>query len=134
MNNYLTCPTCQQDYKEYVNFTGALQVVTNQNATQWKKKVTEIIVDGKFHIPVHRKMNYEYETQGNIHLLFTCERGLHFFIKSFDSHTGNTHVDSNSLMDRLASYLTHVYTKEKTTSVGRADYKLLGHIEYFFNQ
>lgn len=130
MNNYLRCPTCET---EYTHIIGTLEVVTDPNKHPIEKeKVVEIIVNGKFHIPVDTRLGYEYETQGNIHLLFSCEVSGHFFIKSFDGHKGNMHLDNNSLMDGLALYLTNVYEKEELH--GKVDYRMLGHIESFLNR
>lgn len=89
-------------------------------------------VSGKYDIRLSKKMRYDFRSQGNIHLLFICEHG-HYFHKSFDGHKGNVFVDENTIMDELCNFLNNKRIDEEDIYWG-LNYKLLAHIEEFFNK
>ncbi len=122
MNDYLHCSVCDFDYTHII---GTIQVKDNDNY-----QTTEFIVNHEYRISAEKK--YNFRSQGNIHILLRCEEG-HFFIKSFDGHKGNVHIDENPLMDELAYYLNKVYKKQKELTL-YFDFELLGNIEKFLKQ
>lgn len=113
----LVCPKCES---EYTNLIATFNVKDDDHY-----ETSEFIVNGKYHIPV--RLKYNFRSQGNIHILFSCAEHGHYFIKSFDGHKGNIYLDKNQLMDELAIYLNEVsnYTKNNF------DFEILGLIEKF---
>lgn len=122
MESYVICSVCEHDY---THILGTIQVKDDDHY-----HATEFIINQEYRIPAMVK--YNFRSQGNIHILFKCESG-NFFIKSFDGHKGNVHIDDNPLMDELAEYLNKTYKKQKESSLS-FDYELLGNIEKFINQ
>lgn len=122
MGNYVLCSVCDHDY---THIMGTIQVKDDD-----QYQTTEFIINQEYRIPAQVK--YKFRSQGNIHIIFRCESG-HFFIKSFDGHKGNVHIDSNPLMEELADYLNKTYKKQKESSLS-FDFELLGNIEKFIKQ
>ena len=120
MKNILICPICNDDY---AHILGTIEAKDDDRG-----KTTEIIVNHQHSIPVQAP--YPYRSQGNLHTLFICEPGLHFFFKSFDGHKGNVFIDDNSLIDGLANHLNSVYQNASNHSFSM-DYELLGNIEKY---
>lgn len=120
MENKLLCSVCDYDYTHLI---GMINVKDNDDY-----QATDFVVNQKYTISV--KTNYQFRSQGNIHLLFRCEDG-HFFVKSFDGHKGMVFLDENPLMYDLGNHLNKVYEKEDKLSLS-LDYELLGNIEKFF--
>lgn len=123
MEEMLHCTVCGFEYNHLI---GTIEVKTDDDS----KKAEEFIIAGKHSIKA--KLPYEHRSQGNIHLLFQCESG-HFFIKSFDGHKGNVHLDANTLMTELSSYLTKAYEDNQWIH-SDFNYELIGNIEKFLLQ
>lgn len=119
MDHRVNCAICNQ---EYTNIIGTLIVDCNDNY-----EVTQLVLNGVHHIPANVK--YDFRSQGNIHILFICKGNGHFFIKSYDGHKGTTYIDSNSLMNSLALYLTSAYKKKDC--LPEVDTELINHIQNF---
>lgn len=113
---------------ECTHLIGIIEVETNDDY-----ETTGLIIDKKYSI--EGRMKYKYRSQGNIHLLFRCEEGMHHTIKSFDGHKGTVYIDDNELMTELSKYLDEVYSDESHSQVLNhsfsMDFQLLGNIEKF---
>jgi len=118
--NQVLCKVCEHDYTHII---GTIHVKDNDHY-----QATEIIVNHKYSIPTNAE--YRYRSQGNVHILFSCEGG-HFFMKSFDGHKGNVMEDENPLMDELVDFLNDKYKNEKALKL-EIDFELLGCIESYF--
>lgn len=90
---------------------------------------TNVEIDGRININIDTQ--YNYRSQGNIHLLFLCEDG-HYFAKSFDGHKGGVFLDTNSPMDKLVKFLNENETLKDDYTFTLSD-KLLGIIVSYFS-
>lgn len=116
----LTCKHCGGNY---VHFLGSFTVDDDNHY-----KTSEVELNGKYVFTV--KARYDYRSQGNIHLLFICENG-DYFIKSFDGHKGNVHIDQNSLMEELEEHLNEQSSDSYSFHV---DNELLQNIKEYFSK
>lgn len=116
----LLCKICNFEYNHLL---GTINVVSDDD-----NNVHELVVNESHSFPASN-LKYQYRTQGNIHLLFSCEDG-HLHFKSYDGHKGNIHQDENELINKLESYLNNIY-KDKEKLTLEMDYELLGNIENF---
>ena len=115
----MLCPICDFENNHII---AHITAIDNDNY-----ETTEFIINGKYNISA--RLKYNFRSQGNIHILFSCEDG-HFHAKSFDGHKGIVFVDENPLMDEIALYLNEVY-KDSQDSKYYFDFEILGHIEKF---
>jgi len=118
----LNCPTCDFENNHII----ATLTVEDDDSYG----TSQIIVNGKYSISA--RVKYGFRSQGNIHILFSCESG-HFFIKSYDGHKGIVFIDENSLMDELVEYLNG-FNKNNEDAKWSFDYEILGQIESFFKE
>lgn len=113
------CRVCDFDYTHII---GMIEVKEDDRG-----RTTEVMINHQHSIMVN--VDYNFRSQGNLHILFRCESG-HYFIKSFDGHKGMVFTDENILMNDLADYLNGIYEKDQKLSL-IFDYTLLGNIEQF---
>lgn len=121
MENMLLCPHCGYECNHLLT-TLVFEDDDYGNATS-------ATINSEHKISIKEK--YRFRSQGNIHLLFSCESG-HFYFKSFDGHKGNVFIDGNELTEQLADYLNKNSNPDRLT-LG-FDYTLLGKIEKFFER
>ncbi|QOY37624.1 hypothetical protein AWH56_008600 [Anaerobacillus isosaccharinicus] len=118
MRENIFCPICDYDY---THILGTIQFITDE---YW---VSEVLVNQKYSIPV--KFEYNFRSQGNIHILFRCERG-HYFVVSFDGYKGIVFVNENTLVNELLGYLNET-ADDKFGFKFSIDFNLVGRIETF---
>ena len=118
----LVCTVCNSEYN---HLRAIIKVTDNDNYETTRFDID--INDESFKLNIG--VSYNFRSQGNVHLLYSCSSGHYHFI-SFDGHKGRVFANRNELFNNMASHLNKVLNSENV-SEHFTKFHLIGEIEAF---
>ncbi|KGA83696.1 hypothetical protein KQ41_06555 [Lysinibacillus fusiformis] len=117
----LICTVCNSEYNRLI---AIIKVAANDNYETTRFDID--IDEERFKLNVG--VRYNFRSQGNVHLLYSCDSGHYHFI-SFDGHKGRVFANRNELFSNMASHLNKVDSDFEHLN----RFHLIGEIEAFLN-